>query len=70
MDNPTCKHCRECNTLIYVDGVGFFCQDHHADWEWEQVVIPKVSETYSKRFGGSKAQRFCDTFRERIILRL
>jgi hypothetical protein len=54
MEKPICKHCQENKSLTYVEGIGFLCQDHYIDWEWEQVVIPPLPRESSYKFGGRR----------------
>lgn len=58
MEKPICKHCAENKSLIHVEGIGFLCQDHYVDWEWEQIVIPPISKDYSRKFGGTHDRSF------------
>jgi hypothetical protein len=60
LENPICKHCAETKSLTYVEGVGFLCQIHYDDWEWEGVIIPPISRESSHKFGGVYASTFCN----------
>ena len=52
------KLCDSEDRVSYVDGFGFLCFIHLMDWEWERVVIPRVCENYSIKFGGGSDRSF------------